>query len=337
MHASSLENMWTCYRRYVAGGPFEGRSETIVLDIGASDVNGSYREIFGNPPFRYIGADMALGPGVDLVLDDPYRIPLADASVDIVISGQALEHCEFFWLSFAEMVRVLRPDGLIFLIAPSAGPIHRYPVDCYRFYPDAYAALARHAGCTLVESWLDERGPWRDLVGVFRRAGGPPLEPETIAAAEQVTAGYDGPPGSAEEEKVRGVVPYTGVLDRLHRELAPAHYLEIGVRHGSSLALARGAATGVDPVPELRGRVLPPTTTLVAFTSDEFFARHAQKITPDLCFIDGMHLFEYALRDFRNVERRAAPGAVVVLDDVFPNHPIQALRERKTEVWTGDV
>jgi SAM-dependent methyltransferase len=336
MHASSLENMWKCYHGYVANGPFEARPEAIVLDVGSNDVNGSYREIFGHAPFRYIGADMEPGPGVDLVLADPYKIPLDDASVDIVVSGQALEHCEFFWRSFAEMVRVLRPDGLIFLIAPSAGAIHRYPVDCYRFYPDAYGALAKYAGCDLVECWLDERGPWRDLVGVFRRAG-TPLAAPAASSHTPASADWQGAPGTPEQEAVKGEIRYTEILDRLHRELAPAHYLEIGVRHGASLALARGTATGVDPAPALDLAQLPPTTTILPFTSDDFFARHANGIKPDFCFIDGMHLFEYALRDFMNMERRAAPGAVVVIDDVFPNHPVQALRERSTRVWTGDV
>jgi glycosyltransferase involved in cell wall biosynthesis len=71
--------------------------------------------------------------------------------------------------------------------------------------------------------------------------------------------------------------------------------------------------------------------------SDDYFAQTADGIAPDLCLIDGMHLFEYALRDFMNIERRAAPGAVVILDDIFPNHPAQAARERRTLAWTGDV
>jgi len=75
----------------------------------------------------------------------------------------------------------------------------------------------------------------------------------------------------------------------------------------------------------------------VPLTSDDFFAETSPDLPPDFCFIDGLHLFEYALRDFMNIERRAAPGAVVVIDDVFPNHPIQAERERQTCVWTGDV
>jgi SAM-dependent methyltransferase len=335
MHASSMENMWRCYWTYVAGGPSDARSEPLVLDIGSFDVNGTYREVFERPPFRYVGVDMAPGPGVDIVLSDPYRIPFSDGSIDIVISGQAFEHCEFFWRLFDEMVRVLRPDGWIFLIAPSAGGIHRYPVDCYRFYPDAFAALAKHAGAVLIKSWIDELGPWRDLVGVFRRADAPPFEPRSLRQIPYVS-GWNGALGTEEEEAVGGGVSYLQVLDRLHRELAPAHYLEIGVRHGASLALARGPATGVDPAPAL-DRELPSTTEVFALTSDDFFAQHLGETAPDLCFIDGMHLFEYALRDFMNAERCAAPGAIVIIDAIFPNHAVQGQRERRTRAWAGDI
>ncbi|HEX4570975.1 MAG TPA: class I SAM-dependent methyltransferase [Dongiaceae bacterium] len=132
MHASSLENMRECYRRYIAGGPLEAQAETVVLDLGGADViNGSYRDVFSKAPFRYRAADLEAAPGVDIVLDDPYRIPLPDGSIDIVLSGQMFEHSEFFWRAFEEMARVVRPEGFIFLIAPSAGPIHRYPVGRY--------------------------------------------------------------------------------------------------------------------------------------------------------------------------------------------------------------
>jgi hypothetical protein len=112
--------------------------------------------------------------------------------------------------------------------------------------------------------------------------------------------------------------------------------LEIGVRHGVSLALARGPATGVDPEPAIDHN-LPPTTRVVPLTSDEFFAELPSGVTPDLCFIDGMHIFEYALRDFMNFERCAPPGAVAVINNIFPNHPAQAERRRRTYAWTGDV
>jgi predicted O-methyltransferase YrrM len=144
------------------------------------------------------------------------------------------------------------------------------------------------------------------------------------------------PERSDAEEMTAGAVSYLDILERLHRELRPARYLEIGVRHGASLRLAKGPAIGVDPAPEIT-RPLPDAVRVVSLTSDEFFGSPFEGPPPNLCFIDGMHHFEYALRDFMNVERIAAPGAVIVLDDIFPNHPAQAERLRRTSVWTGDV
>ncbi len=79
---------------------------------------------------------------------------------------------------------------------------------------------------------------------------------------------------------------------------------------------------------------------VVTETSDRFFVQRADELltTPvDLAFIDGMHWFEFALRDFMNIEQRSHPATVVVFDDVFPAHPMQAQRERATRVWTGDI
>ncbi len=168
MHQTSLENMQLCIDRYFTESAV-GAPPKSVVDVGGADVNGSYRQLFVGKRVRFATVDMEAAPGVDIVLPDPYKIPLPDGAADYVISGQMLEHCEFFWLSFVEMVRILKPDGYLFLIAPSTGPIHRHPVDCYRFYPDAYAALAKYANCRLVECWHDRRGEFEDLVGVFTR------------------------------------------------------------------------------------------------------------------------------------------------------------------------
>lgn len=67
------------------------------------------------------------------------------------------------------MTRVTSPDGLIVVITPSAGPVHRYPVDCYRFNLDSMDALARLAGVHLVDAWRSDFGPFCDVVGVFRK------------------------------------------------------------------------------------------------------------------------------------------------------------------------
>ncbi|CAL9360343.1 class I SAM-dependent methyltransferase [Streptomyces iakyrus] len=150
-------------------------------------------------------------------------------------------------------------------------------------------------------------------------------------------------------------------LRELHKVSANRNYLEIGVNDGRSLTLSRVPSIAIDPafkvVSELRCDV-----HLVKATSDDFFARdnplqhlkggrhplrnlrrgrspigYWRKTTLDLSFIDGMHLFEFALRDFMNVEKYSDWGSVIVLDDMLPRSIDEAARDRHTNAWTGDV
>jgi len=169
MHNSSYQHMADLVARFL-----DPHHALKVIDIGSTDINGSYRTLFDNEGWDYQGVDLEAGPGVDVVLTSPYVLPFASRSVDLVISGQAFEHVEFFWMTWMEMVRILKPGGRIFLIAPSRGPEHRHPQDCWRFYPDAYRALAKFGGCRLVEvstDWEPHPDPgseaWGDTVGVF--------------------------------------------------------------------------------------------------------------------------------------------------------------------------
>lgn len=338
MHASSHENMGRCVGSYLDGAFGDPLQPVTILDVGGADINGGYRGWFEDSRYRYLVADLTEGPGIDLVLTDPYRIPLEDGSINVVVSGQMLEHCEMFWLSFAEMMRVLRRDGLLFLIAPSSGPIHRFPVDCYRFYPDAYGALAKFAACTLVECWLDERGPWRDLVGVFSKTAIPAVVQPRIARLGGQSTDVSVASGTDEQEQVQGSMPYLDLLALIHKERQPQHYLEIGVRNGHSLELAQCPAIGIDPAPAIK-TTKRPDAELVLLTSDEFFAGPRRELCSncDLIFIDGMHLFEFALRDFMNAERYATADTIIIIDDIFPTHPAQANRTRCTKTWMGDV
>jgi hypothetical protein len=151
-------------------------------------------------------------------------------------------------------------------------------------------------------------------------------------------------------------------LAGLHRTLRPRNYLEIGVNTGLSLALSRVPSIGVDPHFAVRTQIRTDVQ-LARTTSDGFFARpnplrylqggrnpwrnlrHNRPLlgrmggraTVDLAFIDGMHLFEYALRDFMNLERYSAPTSVIVFDDMLPRNVAEAARDRSTVDWTGDV
>jgi hypothetical protein len=57
----------------------------------------------------------------------------------------------------------------------------------------------------------------------------------------------------------------------------------------------------------------------------------------DMAFIDGMHHFEFALRDFANIERLSRPDTVVLIHDCWPLDRRTAERERCTQFWSGDI
>jgi len=148
---------------------------TDVIELGSQDVNGSLREVCPAEA-RYVGVDTGAGKGVDVIVAAGDPLPYADASFDVAVTSSTFEHDVMFWESFLELVRVLRPGGLLYLNAPSNFAFHRYPLDCWRFYPDAGLALVRWAlkkglAVELMESFVapPQTDYWCDFVAVFRR------------------------------------------------------------------------------------------------------------------------------------------------------------------------
>jgi SAM-dependent methyltransferase len=170
MHPTAWHNCKCFFDTYAAA--FQ-RPGTRIVEIGSLDVNGNLRGCCAYP-FEYTGVDFVDGKGVDVVLQDPYSLPFDDNSADIVISSSCFEHSEMFWVLFLEIMRILKPDGLFYLNVPSNGDFHRYPVDCWRFYPDSGRALvtwARRNGMkpVLLESYTNVQADaqWNDCVAVF--------------------------------------------------------------------------------------------------------------------------------------------------------------------------
>lgn len=65
-----------------------------------------------------------------------------------------------------------------------------------------------------------------------------------------------------------------------------------------------------------------------------------------MAFIDGMHLFEFLLRDFMNIEKHCRKNSVIFLHDCIPSDPYIAARSTRDPIrdqsphkdwWTGDV
>jgi predicted O-methyltransferase YrrM len=134
---------------------------------------------------------------------------------------------------------------------------------------------------------------------------------------------------------------YLAFLDQVHAKLRPKTYLEIGIRNGTSLALSRSRTVAIDPAYHITAEI-SCDLRLFRTTSDEYFSR-ADPLSPtdgrafDLAFIDGLHLFEFALRDFIHAERHSSAKAVIIFDDVLPRNRDEAARVRHTRAWTGDV
>ena len=176
MHPSSYDKMARFRRDYLDGRKHE---RLTIYDIGSQDINGSYRPLFSEPAWRYVGVDMAPGKNVDLLLKNPYHwreIPAGSA--DVIVSGQTFEHTEFFWETTAQIARALKIGGICCILAPSAGPEHQYPVDCWRVYPDGFRAVARYAGLEVLEAtaqWEDlpeydnESNKWHDAMLIARK------------------------------------------------------------------------------------------------------------------------------------------------------------------------
>ncbi|HET6569076.1 MAG TPA: tetratricopeptide repeat protein [Rhodothermales bacterium] len=138
-------------------------------------------------------------------------------------------------------------------------------------------------------------------------------------------------------------LPYYEVLEVIHAELSPRTYVESGVDTGLSLALADDDTLCIGIDPESKPLVpLPPKVKLFSETSDAFFRNHnlAEELDGkpvDFGFIDGMKLFENALRDFIHLEGYATPDAVIVVKDCYPGDAAAAHRDRQNGASCGDV
>jgi SAM-dependent methyltransferase len=123
--------------------PPEGR----VLDFGCADV--PYRRFFG-PDVDYLTADLPGNDaaGIDIRADG--TVPVADASVDAVVSTQVLEHVADPQVYLSECARVLRPGGRLLLSTHGLMVYHHDPVDYWRWTSAGLRHVVEQAGLRVV-------------------------------------------------------------------------------------------------------------------------------------------------------------------------------------------
>lgn len=146
MHKSAVKRMEWFIQNYI---PKDTKLK--ILDVGSYNVNGCYKPLLSNYNCEYVGLDLVKGPNVDVVVADPYNWKeLEDDSFDVVISGSAFEHIEYPWLTIKQIYNKLKPGGICCILTPFNLKEHRYPTDCYRYYPDGMIALAKYANLTVI-------------------------------------------------------------------------------------------------------------------------------------------------------------------------------------------
>src|SRR4029079_1515944 len=82
---------------------------------------------------------------------DGQRLPFPDASFDTVLNIQVLEHTPRPRALVAEMSRVLKPGGLLILLAPFQFRLHEQPHDYFRYSSHGLRHLCEEAGLSVNE------------------------------------------------------------------------------------------------------------------------------------------------------------------------------------------
>lgn len=89
-----------------------------VLEVGSLNINGSIRPMFLQ--CNYIGLDLDIGPGVDVVCaGQDFNAP--DNTFDTVFSTECFEHNPHWEETFRNMIRMTKKSGLVFFTCATTG------------------------------------------------------------------------------------------------------------------------------------------------------------------------------------------------------------------------
>ncbi len=127
---------------YEALGPFR------LLDVGCGEK--PYRDLFAAYASEHIGVDPVANPVAEL--QGPIEaLPVEDASFDVVLCAQVLEHVDDPARAARELARVLRPGGRLLLSTHGVYVFHPNPTDHWRW---------THTG---LQKLLEESGAWASV------------------------------------------------------------------------------------------------------------------------------------------------------------------------------
>lgn len=143
-HAWSLERSASikdhhAHAREIYDQHFLSNEATEIIELGGS-IAKNISELF--PEMNYRNLDLEESQDVPtIVCDVTEGIPLEDNSIDIVFSNNAFEHIAKPWIAAAELVRILKPGGFLYVSTVWSWRYHPVPIDYWRFSPDCLQFL----------------------------------------------------------------------------------------------------------------------------------------------------------------------------------------------------
>ena len=170
-----------------------------ILDAGAGD--SPYRHLFAHAAYTSADWPNSIHEGgrradIAASLED---LPVDDSAFDRVLCTQVLEHVPEPATVLAELSRVLRPGGELWLTVPLAWPLHEEPFDFFRYTPHSLRHLVEGAGLEVLE--IEPRNGYFATLGQLCR-----ISPWSV-----------GRPDDAEAQRRRAL---TSALAELGRALA---------------------------------------------------------------------------------------------------------------------
>ena len=143
LHPSLRNPNWLILRRrrqiFEAGLDRLPTSALCVLDVGGRLQ--PYRPLLATRTRKYVAVDLQITPLVN-VGATAEALPFRDAQFDFVICTQVFEYLQDPGLAVAEIKRVLRKGGVLFLSAPSVF-LRDNDKECWRFLPQGLRHLLR--------------------------------------------------------------------------------------------------------------------------------------------------------------------------------------------------
>jgi predicted O-methyltransferase YrrM len=123
------------------------------------------------------------------------------------------------------------------------------------------------------------------------------------------------------------------LLEHFATWIKPENYLEIGVRHGTSLIPISKHARMCHAVDiNFIKKDYADNIILYEMSSDEFFSK-IQNIKFDMVFIDGDHSKEQVYKDFFNVKDKVIDDGFVFFHDTYPHNEEMLSASLSNNCW----